>query len=287
MSPGRFRMCKPQDNSFGILMYHRVTPRIAGIARPRLNVTPPRFRSQLVGLLSRGYQAWPLRRVLACSQAGEPLPARVFVVTFDDGYDCIYHHAWPILKELSVPATVFVVTSYLDAERPFIADRWAGAGSAGVPATALKLLSTTHCVEMIADGLVEIGSHTHTHADFRGRPAAFRQDLAQSLGHLRQRLGLQQVSFAFPFGYYDADMVAAARELGTVCALTTQRELVSPRTDPFMWGRFNVQERDTVAALRFKLSGWYTTMLRVWRLPKVGRDVRATSKRQRPPPELR
>ena len=212
--------------------------------------------------------------MLACSRAGEPLPARVFVVTFDDGYDSIYHHAWPILKELSVPATVFVVTSFLDAERPFVSDRWAGAGSADVPATAWRLLSTAHCAEMMADGLVEIGSHTHTHADFRGQPEAFRQDMAQSLGHLRSALGLQQVSVAFPFGYYDADMVATARQdLGAVCGLTTQRELVSPRTDPFTWGRFNVQRRNTAATLVFKLSGWYTTMRRVLRSSSSGGNV--------------
>jgi peptidoglycan/xylan/chitin deacetylase (PgdA/CDA1 family) len=252
-------------------MYHRVTPAIAGISGPKLNVTPPRFRRQLADLVSRGYRAWPLRRALACSQAGEPLPSRVFVVTFDDGYDSVYHHAWPILKELSVPATVFVVTSCLDAERPFPWDKWTAAGATGVPATAWLPLSTTHCAEMIAHGLVEIGSHTHTHADFRGRLGAFRQDLSQSLGHLRSALGLQQASFAFPFGYYDVEMVAAARDLGAVCALTTQRELVSPRTDPFTWGRFNVQERDGATALAFKLSGWYTRMRKASRLFKVGR----------------
>lgn len=260
-----------RDNPFGILMYHRVTPRIAGTVEPNLSVTPSRFRSQLAGLLSWGYRAWPLRRVLACRQAGEPLPARVFVVTFDDGYDCIYHHAWPILRELSAPATVFVVTSYLDAEKPFSCDKWAAAGRTDVPAEAWKPLSTAHCAEMVAHGLVEIGSHTHTHADFRGRPEAFRQDLTQSLGHLRSALGLQQASFAFPFGHHDAAMIAAARDLGATCALTTQREPVLPRTDPFSWGRFNVRERDGVAALAFKLSGWYTTMRRVSQCLKIAR----------------
>jgi peptidoglycan/xylan/chitin deacetylase (PgdA/CDA1 family) len=248
------------DNSFGILMYHRVTPRIAGVPRPTWNVTPERFRRQLESLLSRGYQPWPLRRALACRRAGEPIPARVFVVTFDDGYDSVYHNAWPILKALSVPATVFLVTSCLDADRPFVSDDWAAAGSADVPATAWKPLSTAHCAEMIGHGLVEIGSHTHTHADFRGRPEALRGDLARSLNVLRDILGVEQASFAFPFGYHDPDMVAAARETGVQCALTTEQELVGPRTDPFAWGRFTVVQADTAATLVLKLSGWYTML---------------------------
>src|SRR5260221_14728676 len=48
----------------GILAYHRITPQTAGQPVPTWNATPRRFRAQLVGLLRRGYRAWPLRRVL-------------------------------------------------------------------------------------------------------------------------------------------------------------------------------------------------------------------------------
>ena len=186
----------------------------------------------------------------------------MFVVTFDDGYENVYHNAWPILKELSVPATVFLVTSYLDADRPFASDDWAAAGSAGVPATAWRPLSTAQCAEMIEHGLVEIGSHTHTHADFRGRPEAFRRDLARSLDVLREPLGVAQAPFAFPFGHAEPELIAAAREAGVTCALTAEPEPVAPQADPFTWGRFTVAGSDTAATLALKLSGWYTSLAR-------------------------
>ena len=185
-------------NPFGILMYHRIAPWTAGVSKPTWNVTPERFRRQLEGLLARGYEPWPLRRALACRQAGEPFPARMFVVTFDDGYDNIYHHAWPILKEMSIPATVFVVTDYLDADRPFASDDWAAAGSAAVPTSAWQSLSTAHCAEMIEHGLVEIGSHTHTHGLFRGRSAEFRRDLAALAGSVTRRAGRGKGHFRLP-----------------------------------------------------------------------------------------
>ena len=47
-------MHTPTDNSFGILMYHRVTPPVEGVPPPTWNVTPERFRRQLGGLLARG-----------------------------------------------------------------------------------------------------------------------------------------------------------------------------------------------------------------------------------------
>lgn len=39
--------------------------------------------------------------------------------------------------------------------------------------------------------------------------------------------------------------------------LTTQRKLIEPLTDPFDWGRLNVEQYDSGATLAAKLSGWY------------------------------
>ena len=252
------------DNPFGILMYHRVAPVVAAAPRPTWNVTPELFARQLRGLLSRGYRPWPLQRALTCHRAGEPIPSRVFVVTFDDGYDAVYRNAWPILKELSVPATVFAVTSYFDARRPFVSDDWSAAGSEHVPAATWLPLTTAHCSEMLEGGLIEIGSHTHTHADFRDRPEAFQNDLARSQEVLRDAFGIEQATFAFPFGYYTAEMVAVTRQSGVSCALNVDQELVSPGTDPFAWSRFNVEENDTSVSLAFKLNGWYTALRKAW-----------------------
>jgi peptidoglycan/xylan/chitin deacetylase (PgdA/CDA1 family) len=253
-----------KNNAFGILMYHRVAPVVAGAPRPTWNVTPERFARQLRGLLSRGYRAWPLQRVLTCHRTGEPIPNGVFVVTFDDGYDAVYQNAWPILKQLSVPAIIFAVTSYLDARRPFVSDDWSAAGAPHVPTSTWLPLTATHCSEMLDHGLIEIGSHTHTHADFRDHPEAFLNDLVRSQEVLRDAFGVDQAAFAFPFGYYTAEMIAVARPAGLSCALNVDQELVSPRTDPFAWSRFNVEENDTPASLAFKLNGWYTAFRKAW-----------------------
>jgi peptidoglycan/xylan/chitin deacetylase (PgdA/CDA1 family) len=251
-------------NSFGILMYHRVAAPVADLPPPTWNVAPRRLRSQLAGLISRGYRPWPLRKVLQCRATGEPLPPKTFVVTFDDGYDNLYYNAWPILRELAVPATIFVATAYLDRQSPFAFDDWPAAGTAGAEAVWLPLTSD-HCREMSADGLIEIGSHTHTHADLRGRPEIFHRDLARSMELLRGQLGLAEVPFAFPFGYCGEELIEAARRCGAACALTAVPEPIAPRSDPFGWGRFVVGDRDSAATLALKLDGWYSLVRRWWR----------------------
>ena len=42
------------------------------------------------------------------SAQGEPVPPYVVVVTFDDGFESVYEHAWPVLREFRIPATIFV-----------------------------------------------------------------------------------------------------------------------------------------------------------------------------------
>src|SRR5262249_52723566 len=127
----------------------------------------------------RGYAPWSLRRVLAFSREGVPIPRNAFVVTFDDGYQSVYTRAWPILRELGVPATVFVATAYLDSPAPFPFDDWPGAGSAD-PET-WRPMTTEQARHLLRGGLVDLGSHTHCHEPFHGRPAAFAEDLRASL----------------------------------------------------------------------------------------------------------
>jgi peptidoglycan/xylan/chitin deacetylase (PgdA/CDA1 family) len=252
------------DHLFGILMYHRVAPAVAGVARPTWNVPPERFRRQLTGLLARGYQAWPLHRVLQHRAAGKPIPRRTFVVTFDDGYGCIYRNAWPILRELAIPATIFLVTSYLDAEGPMSCDDWTAAGAMEAPRDAWRPLSTVECEQMLESGLIELGSHTHEHRDYRGRSTELQSDLVCSAEVLRKSFGLTKPAFAFPYGYFDSDLVAVVRRSGMGCALAVDQDIVRPGTDPFAWGRLTAQESDTVWTLDFKLNGWYTALRGAW-----------------------
>jgi peptidoglycan/xylan/chitin deacetylase (PgdA/CDA1 family) len=254
--------------TLGIILYHRVAPLTPGVARPTMNVTPERFRRQFAGLLARGFRVWPLRQVLDHRARGLALPPQTVVVTFDDGFETVYRHAWPVLRALQVPATVFVSTAFLGSRTPFPFDRWGLAHRDRVPGESYRPLTTAQCQEMTRDGLVELGSHTHTHQDFRGRPDELREDMRISVEILRARFGCGDVPFAFPFGrrslgFAGDALLAAARQAGVTCALTTEAEVVEPCDDPFGWGRFNAYDWDTGATLAGKLAGWYSWAPRV------------------------
>ena len=266
-------------NGIGILLFHRVVAPPPGVDPPTWNVTPERFRAHLEGLLALGYQAWPLQRVLAYHRAGRKIPPRTFAVTFDDGYENVYSNAFPVLRELGIPATVFLATAYLDSSSPFPFDDWSAKGSRHVPCETWRPLRTAQCEEMLASGLIELGTHSHIHADFRGRPDELRRDLCISLDVLSTRFGVTEAAFAAPFGFgcrkYDGpELFEAAEQAGVTCALTTDSELVRPGDDPFNWGRFAAWETDSARSLAAKLNGWYSLARNAWRWLRRGRVYR-------------
>ncbi|HEY8683379.1 MAG TPA: polysaccharide deacetylase family protein, partial [Rhodanobacter sp.] len=79
------------------------------------------FREQML-LLKRRFRPIGLAEVVATLDAGRRLPANSVAVTFDDGYDDNYRIAYPVLRELGIPATFFVSTAHIDTGRPFAYD---------------------------------------------------------------------------------------------------------------------------------------------------------------------
>lgn len=75
--------------------------------------------AQQMRYLARHYHVLPLDECLA------PHPGDLYraAVTFDDGYASVYRYAYPVLRELRLPATVFVPTDFVQTRRPMWWDR--------------------------------------------------------------------------------------------------------------------------------------------------------------------
>ena len=72
-----------------------------------LHLLLSRFREQVEWLSSR-YRVLPLTELLQRLRAGRPTES-LAAITFDDGYTGTISNAWPVLRTLKLPATVFVV----------------------------------------------------------------------------------------------------------------------------------------------------------------------------------
>jgi peptidoglycan/xylan/chitin deacetylase (PgdA/CDA1 family) len=91
-----------------ILTYHRFSRGRDPLATPEAD-----FDAHLE-YLKEHYTLVPLSRVAAHYAGAKELPARAACVTIDDGFADAYEIAFPLLKRHDVPATLFVITDFLD-----------------------------------------------------------------------------------------------------------------------------------------------------------------------------
>ena len=224
-----------------VLCYHAVSARWpAGLA-----VEPQRLEEQLSLLLRRGYVATTLSRALS-----EPPGRRTLAVTFDDAFHSVYELAFPILSRLGIPATVFVPTAFAGKHEPMCwpgIDEWLGTDHQH----ELRCCSWEELATLAEHGW-EIGSHTRTHPHLT---ALADEDLTNELRDSRieceDRLGRACRSLAFPYGDYDARVVAAAGSHYSYACTLPRR---FPVGEPLAWPRVGVYRRDDMARFRLKAS---------------------------------
>ena len=98
-----------------ILMYHGVVSDNCEWSHwSQLPIT--RFVQQMK-LLKSACCVMPLPEVIGALQDGTPLPRNAAAVTFDDGFHNNCTRAFPVLRELQIPATIFLVTGFMNGHK--------------------------------------------------------------------------------------------------------------------------------------------------------------------------
>ncbi len=215
-----------------ILMYHYISEPLAtaDIYRRDLSVAPERFAEHLHRLQAEGYQAISLYTLLAHLTQGAPLPERTVVLTFDDGYRDNYEYALPILVEAGMTATFFVVTDFIDDQRP-------------------EYLTWDMVRAMYAAGM-SIESHGRNHVTLRGQSSDYL--IWQALGSLETiefELGVRPRFVSYPAGEYDAQTIAIFQSANYWAGLTTQQGATHQSDDLFTLRRVRIRNTTTADEL--------------------------------------
>ena len=185
-------------------------------------VVPARRFARQLRWLKRRYNVITLGEYVAYRSSNRLPPPRTLVITIDDGYLDTATVAGPLLEELGLRATVFLVSDPVaetapDAD-PALDDR-PQIASGG----ARALLSETF----------EIGSHTRTHPRLTALdPAEARSKIAGSKQQLESALGEPVTLLAYPFGDADAETRLLAEKAGYEAAEYHQGRN-RPATPPF------------------------------------------------------
>lgn len=214
---------------YSILLYHRFGP----VVKDAMTVRTVTLRSQLDYLTQRAYPIVPLRTLVSYLLGiGPAPPPRSVFITVDDGHESVFTELLPIVREYHMPVTLFVYPSAIS--KAAYAMTW----------EQLNALRRT--------GLFDIESHTYWHPNFnterqRLPPAAYRAFVAMQLVKpktlLKEKLGIEADLMAWPFGIYDDELIATAREAGYVAGFTLERRLVTRHDRIMALPRFLVSDR--------------------------------------------
>ncbi|MBC7327961.1 polysaccharide deacetylase family protein [bacterium] len=93
--------------------YHRFSEVKETIPTIPRSISQKAFKEQME-YISRNFEPVPLSLIAFCIHKREPFPKNCITITIDDGYKDNYLYAFPILKSLGIPATIFLTTSYID-----------------------------------------------------------------------------------------------------------------------------------------------------------------------------
>ena len=189
-----------------ILYYHSVRVENGN----ELRMPPKQFEAQMAFLQDKGYQSVSLEQLYQATYKEGTLPAKPFVISFDDGYVDNYTTAFPILTKHGFTATVFMVTSYINGE---------------------GFLSWPQLKDLAANGW-EIEGHTTNHPYLtKMNPSTVLSELNLSKELLEKDLGQPVNFFAYPYGDLNANVVRALKDTGYLMAVTTERGWADAKAD--------------------------------------------------------
>lgn len=199
MAAERTRTGQGAGPTSAILTFHSLDR-----SRSVISYDPDLFRARMEALAEAGPPVVPLTECL-----GRP---GTVALTFDDGFANFETDAWPVLRRLEFPATLFVVSGRVG-ER----NDW---DHMGASAPVLPLLDWTQLRELAREGLA-LGAHSHTHADLTAVPEAqLAVELERPLRMIEERTGTKPGAFAYPYGKVSAAARARAAELYEVACGT-------------------------------------------------------------------
>ena len=227
-----------------ILLYHSVSAEPADWIAPYA-VTPDAFACHLQMIVASGRTAMTVSGLCAALAQQAPLPPRLVVISFDDGF-ADFADAATLLADYQLPSTLYVTTGALRGRGPRPPDM-------AIPPA--PMLDWSQLVELGELG-VEIGAHTHTHPQLDTmRDSAVADEIRRSKELLEDALGREVPSFAYPHGFQSRRTRQIAASLGHRSACAVINALSSESDDVYSLARLTVGAATSPARLAAWLSG--------------------------------
>ncbi|HEX6511240.1 MAG TPA: polysaccharide deacetylase family protein [Chloroflexota bacterium] len=194
------------------------------------------FKSELLGLLDAGAQPLSIETIVGALNGEVAIPPglRTFHITWDDARLSQYTDGWPAIRDVQrergvfVPVTGFLITKFDHlplAVQDVPPDTPCYHEDGNLP-TNHRFMTKAQAIELIQHG-IHAANHTVNHADLPALASgAMQGEIALAEQHIQalwdQAGVLRPVKvFAYPYGRFNADIIAVLQGLGYDAAFST------------------------------------------------------------------
>ena len=224
-----------------------------------ISVTPSVFAEQMRALLEAGIRTLSLPAAAQALRGGR-VPAGAVVLTFDDGFENFYQHAYPVLRRYGFMATSFLVTDYCGKDNSWPTQ----------PAHVGRrpLLRWAQVREMSEAGMA-FGAHSRTHPDLtRVSSGEAEEEIVASKRAIEQFLDRPVESFAYPYGAYN-EAVKRLTAAHFPLACSTTLDFARPGSDLLALERLDMYYFRDARLFQRLVSGEARTYVRLRRLART------------------
>ncbi|WP_116106164.1 polysaccharide deacetylase family protein [Lewinella sp. IMCC34191] len=221
------------------------------------------------------------------------------VITFDDAYPSVYTEAFPVLKQLGIPATVFVISGLVGTEEPYwweeipyyAPSKWTAAErkakvwevkkwpdekrlqyiqelkkNSPLPRLTRKQLGWPELLELQQAGWT-IANHTHTHPMM---DRCSTEEMARQVGRCRKMLDDNGCRggrwFAYPNGNASLEAERILRQEGIELAFMFDHKVSRPETrTPLRVSRLSMDSEASVLKTWLIVSGLHSEYMKLRR----------------------
>lgn len=187
-----------------VFMYHHF-----GDSRyPSTSIKLEQFENHLNYLQKNDYKIWPLSKIVTYLLESKQFPSKIVALTIDDAYISVFTEAYPRLKKLKWPFTVFVNSHPVDSK-------------------FRNFMSWEQMREMQDNG-AEFANHSLTHGVMLQKKEESElvwknriiKEIQEAQKRLQEELGSKTNEypklFSYPFGEYDIQTAALVNKLGYI-----------------------------------------------------------------------
>lgn len=200
--------CFGEELKIPMLMYHNINDDY-NIKDRTVEMSKNEFVSQMKAIKEEGYETISFYEYIDYVNGKAELPEKPIIITFDDGYLNNYTVAFPILKEMNMKATIFIITGRMGMQN-------------GVK---YPHFTWQQAKEMEESGLIDIESHTNFHNELdKISNLNVIYELRKSKYLIDRHLGKNTSILAYPYGYYNDAVIKAAESAGYLAAVRIRTE---------------------------------------------------------------